>query len=97
MDELEPRYTKIEKLIYTKFGQVLLEDHTGFPFGESNLYCLGNNGEIVWQAEKPDLNSHFVRVKLNDDGITLSTYANTGIACEIELSTGKLISQIAFD
>lgn len=96
MAEPEPIYTNIEKTIQTKVGFVFLEDHSGFPFGESNLYCRARNGEIIWQAEKPEPKSLYIRVKLNVEGLTLSAYANTGHACEIDLKTGKLISQVEF-
>ena len=75
-------------------GSVVLEDPKGFPRDESNLYCIGQHGEMVWQAEKPEPAGLYSRVMLNSDGDTLSAYAVTGQACEIELITGKLISQV---
>jgi hypothetical protein len=32
-------------------------------------------------------------VRLNEDGTTLSTYTTGGHACDLELNTGKLVSQ----
>jgi hypothetical protein len=73
-------------------GSVILEEPKGFPTDESNLYCLGYDGETVWQAEKPEPGGLYNRVMLNND--TLSAYTVTGQACELELVTGKLISQV---
>jgi hypothetical protein len=90
--EIEPLHTKIEKTIQTMFGYIVLESPSGFPLGESNLYCTSADGKMIWKAEKPDVNTLFSRVKLNEDGYTLSTYTIGGHACELELRSGKLIS-----
>lgn len=94
MTMVEPIHTKIEKTTQTMVGTVVLEDPKDFPRNETNLYCVGQNGEMVWQAEKPEPSGLYSRVMLNPDGNTLSAYAVTGQACEIDLSTGKLISQV---
>jgi len=91
--EVEPLHTKIEKSIQTMVGVVVLESHSGFPWGETNLYCVAPNGKILWKAEKPDPNTLYTRVRLNEDGETLSTYTVGGHACDLELRTGKLLSQ----
>ncbi len=91
--ELQPLYTKIDKSIQTKLGFIVLENPEQFPYTESNLYCITPNNNILWKAEKPDPDTLYSRVKLNDDGATLSTYTLGGHACDLELSTGKIISQ----
>jgi len=88
--EVTPLHTKIEKTIQTIVGEIVLESHAGFPAGESNLYLLDPNGEIVWKAEKPDPKTMFSRVKLNDN-YTLSTYTINGHACDLDLRTGKIV------
>lgn len=75
------------------FGHVVLESPEGFPRNDSNLYCVASNQKIVWKAEKPDSDTLFSRVRFNEDGDTLSAYTIGGHACELELRTGKLISQ----
>ena len=94
MAMIEPIHTQIEKTIQTMMGSVVLENPKDFPWDESNLYCVGHNGEMVWKAEKPEPSGLYSRVMLNPDGGTLSAYAIKGQACEIDLSTGKLISQV---
>ncbi len=91
--ELQPLHTKIDKSIQTRLGSVVLESPDRFPYTESNLYCIAPNNKILWKAEKPDPNTLYSRVKLNDDGATLSTYTIGGHACDLELATGKIISQ----
>ena len=93
MIEIEPLYTQVQKAMQTIVGTVVLEDPSGFPFDESNLYCVGKNGETVWKAEKPEPSGLYNRVMLNMDGNTISAYAITGQACEIELGSGKLLNQ----
>jgi hypothetical protein len=88
--EVKPLHTKIEKTIQTMIGEVVLENHAGFPMNESNLYILGSNGDVIWTAEKPAPKTLFSRVKLNDD-YTLSTYTIHGHACELDLRTGKIV------
>ena len=73
-------------------GTIVLENHSGFPRYESNLYCIAANEKIVWKAEKPDTSTLFSRVKLNEDGDTISAYTIGGHACELDLRTGKLLS-----
>lgn len=90
--DIQPLHTKIDKTIQTMFGHIVLEDPNGFPRGEINLYCVSPNGKFVWRAEKPDPNTLFSRVRLNEDGDTFSAYTTGGHACELELRTGKLIS-----
>jgi hypothetical protein len=92
--DIQPRHTKIDKIIQTRLGLILLEVPDGFPRGESNLYCVASSEKLIWKAEKPDPNTLYSRMRLNEDGTTLSAYTIGGHACELELSTGKLISQI---
>ena len=94
MPEIEPRHTTIQKTTQTMMGTVVLENPKDFPWDESNLYCVGHQGEIVWEAEKPERPGLYSRVMLDTQTETLSAYAVTGQACEIELMTGKLISQV---
>ena len=92
MPEIEPLHTPIIKNIQTMMGSVVLEDPKGFPWDESNLYCVGHDSKIVWQAEKPEPDGLYNRVMLNGDN--LAAYAITGQACELELISGKLLSQV---
>ena len=90
--EIQPLYTKVEKSIQTNIGEIVLEHHAGFPRGESNLYCVApSTGKIVWKAEKPDPYTLYSRVRLNEDGATLSAYTIGGHACDLDPKTGKLI------
>ena len=91
--EITPIHTKVDKSIQTLFGFVVLESPDGFPRGESNLYCVSTDGKILWRAEKPDPYTLYSRVKLNEDGATISTYTLGGHACELELGTGKILSK----
>jgi hypothetical protein len=94
MIEIEPLHTKVQKTIQTMVGIIVLEEPGGFPFNETNLYCIGPDGKIVWKADKPEPAGLYNRVMLNPDGNTLSAYAITGQACEIDLTNGDLISQV---
>jgi hypothetical protein len=94
MAEIKPVYTEIQKTIQTMVGIIVLEEPGNFPFNETNLYCLNQNGEIVWKADKPEPAGLYNRVMLNTDGNTLSAYAVTGQACEIDLMNGNLIRQV---
>jgi hypothetical protein len=89
----EPLHTKVEKSIQTVLGEIILESPDGFPRNESNLYLVSKEGGIVWKAEKPDPVTLFSRARLNEDGESLSTYTIGGHACDLDLRTGKLISQ----
>lgn len=91
--DIEPRHTKIDKVIQTILGHIVLESPDGFPRSDSNLYCVASNEKVFWEAEKPEPNTLYSRVRLNEDGDTLSAYTISGHACELELRTGKLISQ----
>lgn len=91
--DIQPLHTKIDKMIQTMVGEIVLENPTGFPRGESNLYCVTpHTGTIVWQAEKPDPYTLYSRVRLNEDGATVSAYTIGSHACELDPRTGKLIS-----
>lgn len=91
--EIQPLHTKVEKSIQTLFGFVVLESTSGFPKSESNLYCATADGKVIWKAEKPDPYTLYSRVKLNEDGASLSTYTLSGHACELDLKTGKILSR----
>ena len=90
--EITALHTKVEKMIQVNLGVIVLENPAGFPRGESNLYLLGMKGEMLWKAEKPDINTLFSKVKLNEDGDTFSAYTLHGHACDLELRSGKLIT-----
>jgi len=94
MVEIEPLFTQVQKTIQTMVGIIVLEAPGSFPLNESNLYCRSQNGEIVWKAEKPEPSGLYNRAMLNTNGNTLSAYAVTGQACEIDLTNGHLISQV---
>jgi hypothetical protein len=51
---------------------------------------------VVWQAERPAPDAHYIRVRLNEDGRSLSAYTTGRHACEIDLKSGKLLSQLEF-
>ena len=91
--DIQPLYTKIDKSIQTTYGIIVLENPTGFPRGESNLYCVSADGRIVWRAEKPDPYTHYSRVRLSDDGLAISTYTLSGHACDLDPKTGKILSK----
>ena len=91
--DITPHHTKVEKTIQTMYGWVVLEDPNGFPRAQSNLYCVSAAGQIIWKAEKPDPNTLYLRVRLNEDGATISTYTIGSHACELELGTGKIVSK----
>jgi len=95
-ENLKPRHTSILKVINLRGENVILEDHTRYPLGESNLYCMTESGEMVWVAERPAPDAHYIRVKLEDDGNRLSAYTTGRHACELDVRTGKLLSQIEF-
>ncbi len=90
--EVTAIYTKIDKTIQVNSGVIVLESTGGFPRSESNLYLVGLMGEIIWKAERPDANTLYSKVKLNEDGETFSAYTLNGHACDLELKTGKLIT-----
>jgi hypothetical protein len=91
--DVTPLHTKVEKLIQTTTGTIVLESSNQFPRGETNLYCVSPAGKIVWKAEKPEPYTLYSRVKLNEDGVTLSTYTLSGHACDLELKTGRILSK----
>lgn len=91
--EINPLHTKVEKTIQITYGTIVLESTGGFPRVECNLYCVSRDGRIVWTAEKPEPSTLFSRVKLNEDGATISTYTLSNHACELDLATGKIVSQ----
>lgn len=97
MMDVAALYTRIEKVIEVNAGTIVLENPSGFPRNETNLYLVDRRGEIIWKAEKPDPYTYFSRVKLNEDGDTFSAYTLGGHACELELRTGKLISLQSFN
>ena len=90
--DVEALHTYIEKTIQINAGVIVLENPSGFPRNDTNLYLVDQHGEIIWKAEKPEPFTSFSRVKLNEDGDTFSAYTLGGHACELELRTGKLIS-----
>jgi hypothetical protein len=94
--EIGPRHTKITKVIEVSAGKAILEDHNRYPLEECNLYFLSPNDELMWLAERPAPDAHYIRVRLNEDGRSLSAYTTGRHACEIDLKSGKLLSQLEF-
>jgi hypothetical protein len=94
MIDHQPRHTTIVKEIITMLGFVVLEHPVGYARDESNLYCLSNDGKLIWFAELPEENDLYTRVRFDDFGEKLLTYSVRGQACEIDLRTGKLLSKI---
>jgi hypothetical protein len=86
-------HTRVEKSIQTRLGEIVLESPNDFPRSESNLYLISKAGKVIWKAEKPDPNTLFSRVRLHEDGGVLYTYTLGGHACDLDLRTGRIISQ----
>ncbi len=95
-ENVKPLHTKVEKIIEVKGGQVILEAHSQYPLDQSNLYFISETGEPVWFAERPAPDAHFIKVRLEDDGQRLAAYTTGRHACEIDINSGKLISQVQF-
>ncbi len=95
-DTPKPLHTQIEKIIEVKSGKVILEAHSGYPLDQSNLYCVTRDGQTAWFAERPAPDAHYIRVRLQEDGKRLSAYTTGRHACDIDIESGRLISQIAF-
>lgn len=95
MPVIESRHTQIEKTIDSVVGKVVLENPASYPRDESNLYCISTAGKVVWFAERPDDGSQYSRVRFDDHGEKLLTYSTRGHACEVDLKTGKLLSQVS--
>lgn len=91
--DIQPLHTKIDKSIQSTYGIIVLEHYSGYPRGESNLYCIAQDGKILWYAEKPDSYTLYSRVRFNDDGLTLSTYTINGHACDVDPKNGKILNQ----
>jgi hypothetical protein len=91
--EITPLHTKVEKIIQLTIGTIVLENPKGFPLKESNLYYVQLDGKILWHAEKPDAQTLYSRMRLNDDGKTIGTYTLSGHSCELDVQTGKILSQ----
>ena len=91
--EIQPLHTKVDKTIQTSYGTIVLEDPIHYPRSESNLYCVDQDGQVVWHAERPDPNTHYSKLRFGDDGLSLSTYTLGGHACDVDLETGKILSQ----
>ena len=91
--EINPIYTKVEKIIQTMYGVIVLEATAGFPKNKTNLYCVATDGKTIWEAEKPEPYTLYSRVMLNDDGVTISTYTLSGHACDLDLATGKILNK----
>ncbi|MFT3891582.1 MAG: hypothetical protein QM730_08120 [Anaerolineales bacterium] len=95
-ENIKPIHTRVEKSIQTVYGTVVLESTDGFPQNECNLYCLTLDGKLLWIAEKPKSYTLYIRVKINDAGVTLSTYTLSSDACELDMQTGKILSKTRF-
>lgn len=93
--QIAPLHTTIDKLIALKKGTIVMEGPNGFPVGESNLYMLAPNGDLLWKAEKPAPDTLFTKVKLNEDA-SISTFTSNGQFCEIDIETGKIVSSSDF-
>jgi hypothetical protein len=93
MDGFNPRHTKIEKVINTVIGNVILENPVGYARTESNLYCVSQMGQIVWFAELPEPGVLYSRVKFDDQGEMLITYSTRGHACELSLKSGRILNK----
>lgn len=93
--EINPLYTKIEKLIELRKGIVVMENPEGFPVAESNIYMLDTNGQTLWKAEKPKSGALFTRVRLNEDA-SLSTFTSDAQFCELDSENGRIISSSNF-
>ncbi len=91
--DIQPLFTRIDKSIQTRTGIIILESPDRFPHSESNLYCIAPSSKILWKAEKPDPHTLYSRVRLNEDGLTFSAYTVGGHACDLDLQTGRLLSQ----
>ena len=95
--DIEPRHTKIAKVISVTSGKAILEEHARYPVGESNLYFVSEERgtRLVGRTARrrtPTTSG----CSLNEDGRSLSAYTTGRHACEIDIKSGKLLSHLEF-
>ncbi len=55
-----------------------------------NLRTYSPSGEMLWQAEQPQVNDHYYRIESRDPLVALSFSA---FRCDIELSSGRILNK----
>jgi len=89
----KPLGTKIVQAEPHTSGIIVREEYYGFPPGQSNLYFIDYDFQVVWRAELPMPDDVFANPAF-DHGDYLQCASWNGITCRICPTTGKILSSL---
>lgn len=90
----EPIGTSIVQALPVGCNIVVREDYHEFPRGQSNVYCLTENFDLVWSAELPWQSDVYANPVIPTQEGFLSCASWDGMSCTLHPETGRIIKKI---
>ena len=88
-----PVGTKVVQVLAKGNCLIIREDYYQFPQGSSNIYCLNQDLELLWEADLPSPTDVYANA-LIDRGNTLECGSWEGSDCVLDPETGKMIRNV---
>jgi outer membrane protein assembly factor BamB len=88
-----PIGTSIVQALSVGSNIVLREDYYQFPRGQSNVYCLTKDFELVWSAELPGQDDVYANPIVPTSG-GLFCAAWGGMDCTLDRETGRILQKV---
>ena len=88
-----PIGTSVVQVLANGPNIVVREDYYQFPRGQSNVYCLTNDFELVWSAELPSQNDVYANpVKATPEALFCSSW--DCMSCTLSPETGRILKKV---
>ena len=88
-----PVGTSIVQVLANGCNIVVREDYYQFPRGQSNVYCMTEDFELVWSAELPYANDVYANpVTITPEGLHCASW--DCMSCTLSPETGRILKKV---
>lgn len=88
-----PIGTKVIECVDCGDGFIVREDYYKFPEGKGNVYKLSYTMKLLWVAELPvDTDTYANQIEYDGSSIRCASWE--GYTCNLDLSSGKILSKV---
>lgn len=90
---LKPRGTSIVQILPLNDLLVIREDYYEFPFEQSNVYCIDQSFQPVWDAELPSKRDAYANPVMASDG-WLYCASWDCMSCTLDPKSGRIVKKL---
>jgi hypothetical protein len=89
----ERKYIK-KKIIFSGLTLILYRSRNELKNSQGNIEAFGENGTLVWIAERPTFDDQYFDMQIDEDDNILVAEGGGGVRYFIDLNNGKIRSSV---